>query len=70
MLVGWTILILFLVGYFSFAGAMVWHMKTYAYGRAAKWTVALFLTLAAVLALAALLLFALVKWKEILNIYA
>ncbi|MDP3785285.1 MAG: hypothetical protein Q8R12_04450 [bacterium] len=70
MLIGWILLSIFLAGYFAFAWAMVWHMKTYAYGRAAKWTVALFLTLAATLALAALLFFAAVRWEGILNIYA
>lgn len=70
MVLGWSILTLFLLGYFAFAGAVVWHIRTYSYGPMGKWVVRLFLTVAVVLALASLLFFALVNWGEIFSRYA
>lgn len=69
MPIGWILLGIFLAGYFAFAWAVIWNLRVYAFSKQAKWMTRLFLTLAVLLALMAVLSFNAVRWNDILNSY-
>ncbi len=70
MILGWILLILFLVGYFAFASTIIWHLKVYAFSRSAKWMIKFFITLAITLSVLSLVFFWAVNWEQVTSFYS
>lgn len=65
MTFAWAILILFLTGYATLSGAVLWHLDTYAFSRSGR-TVAVFFTLAALsLGILSIIFFSQIDWHNI-----
>lgn len=70
MTLGWVLLVLFLAAYFVFAGAIVYHLKVYAFSKTAKLVTRLFLIIAISLSILSLVFFYSVNWQNIFSLYA
>lgn len=69
MNVGFLILILFLLVYFAFVGAIMYHLNIYSFSRQTKSIPKLFIAASVILALWALFLYWRIEWGEILKVF-
>ncbi|MBI2609766.1 hypothetical protein HYW53_01145 [Candidatus Giovannonibacteria bacterium] len=69
MALAFIFLMIFFAAYFIFAGAIIYHLKIYAFSRSANWMVNLFLVVSALLAVLAIIVFWKINWPELWTLY-
>ena len=68
MTFAWAILILFLLGYATFSGAVLWHLDTYAFSRSGRNVAVFFTIIALFLGILSIIFFAQIDWQNIVAV--